>query len=1104
MQALLNQVRGKGRAKTLLLMLLSFVFSTALAQSSGSDILPGERFPISLKEAQESGAGHPWQHRLVGVNPFSLAKHTSIPLVEWRARGGMGMPMILYHNSEAALSNPTLGKKWRHSWDINLLVGKTTAMLVWGDHKVQVWQNQGGAWQPSDGYHDTLESLDAKTYQLTLDSGQTLIFLESPKKTIPANYHLMTMFDENGNAIHCAYDNANRLVSVTDPNNRQLRFTYQNNKLVSVDFYVDSFFDVFYDFEYDNMGRLIKIKYPSVTSGGIQQNYTAEFTYDARDNITVLRDRLGNDWLYEYDVKDRCIAAQWPENLPTEKVQYQYDGNKRHIIDPIGVKLTYEYDALGRLVKKTDALDNETQYSYHTTAGLDYQLFRLTLPNSDYIELYYSPPPIVRITQLRDFNNQYWTMEYDARGRLIKTIEPLITDAWGIPAAYPNTTSYTYDANGNVVSVKRYTDPNNYIEATMTYDSYGNRTSIKDYNGNTWNYLYDSYGNLTKIITPEGRTKEWLYGTSMSTFGFILPDAIVDGSGVIKDLIRDEWGRLIQANEPQRTVTFEYNALNQLTSMHASNHPLPILFVYDKNTRLISAKAEEWTMDFGYLPNGYRALFSIMLLDMDPPYKITLNYKPDALNRLSEITDGTNKTTFTYDANSRLIQKQYSNGAATYYDYANGRLWKIAHTDSLGLPLASFTYSYQENGRLKIALETTILGGDATTRYGYDSFNRLIREQRTGSIFYDLLWKRDANGNKIEELKQGKVKYFTYDLDNALIAAYEPLGDVTNYSYDDNGRLRSVELNSQPRYSFEYNFDGQVTRLVDYSLFQDMFYEYDALNRRTGFMSYDFSGAQIYAEKWLSNDVVTTIDVIQQSVQGRVSVTYALWGNGLNQYVTLRGDVMEIGFPLIDGFGSTRMLGDESGNPTQYFSVYDAYGSRVLEQNENIRPPFAFQGDLGFMRQQNSDFITGAYGMYDSSVALCLPTGVSDFHPFIPWPDGIWDLLKAMAGIKSWEEDAIEVRSAGSCLVEQALKSERERIQKKVEKEVGAMFFSIEQIEEAEALEKQLCEESPIIQLVKQALTSDDPEVRVRAQDAMNKVFPPSELDGCVFTLDDK
>lgn len=118
---------------------------------------PGSQPPTD-DTAAGSGSGHPWQAHVAGINVLSRAKQTDVPLVGWRARGGLPIQFSLHHNSKATYTNNALSAKWAHTYDTHLdvYVQQNRAAVTWGNHTMQLFDKQGDQWVPSDGYRDSL------------------------------------------------------------------------------------------------------------------------------------------------------------------------------------------------------------------------------------------------------------------------------------------------------------------------------------------------------------------------------------------------------------------------------------------------------------------------------------------------------------------------------------------------------------------------------------------------------------------------------------------------------------------------------------------------------------------------------------------------------------------------------------------------------------------------------------------------------------------------------------------------------------------------------------------------------------------------------------
>lgn len=1072
---------------------------SSFAQISVDPILV-DAHPFSVQEARESGPGHPWQQKLPGINPYSGAKITSIHLVSWRTRGGMGVTLSLHHCSKSKRGNPALGNKWRHSYDIELIVGSKYAVLIWGDHRMQLWEKIGNQWKSIDVYHDELE-IQGSNANVVLDSGETLSFAMNLPHLNPAKYRLVSISDNNNNTIALAYDSSNRLINVTDPVNRQLRFTYENKKLKSVDFYVNSFFDVFFDINLDSDNKLMAIELPKVTSQGKQKNYKHAFEYDAKGNVTKYSDTEGSEWDYGYDSKDRCVWEQWPGNSISERVTYQYASNQIKITDPLGVFNVIKYDSVGRTKGIYDYLDRPVmEYIYEGTQIVP-QVLYMKYPTGEIAKIEYNNDG--KPKQVTDPLGNNWYLYWTVQGKLERYEEPIITDAWGNTPPYPSMTSFVYDANGNVIKVRRHTDPNNFIEYQVVYNNFGCKTFVIDPKGDLWEFVYDTHYNLTKIETPEGRSVQWLFENSKDTFGYTQPNAVLDGYGFRKDLFRDEWGRVIATADPTRATSFTYNGRNQPTTFWDSDTLISTLITYNSQgvyDTIVYGTVS--TLKYDYYAN--KLLKSVQSINSYYPRKIIYEY--DNLNRRSKMSDGISNTLlFGEDfSSSRIKQILHPNGALFVYDYENGKIKRldVHYTNNQNLFIE---YDFQENGRLKSVTESNPFG-QSTTRYQYDALNRLVREEKTGSINYDFHWQYDENNNRVleQELFSGQIRKFYYDRDNLPAMLLDGFGNQQNYIYDQNGRLvRSIE-NGNLKNVFNYSFDGQVTRIDQWNgsqLLPQTQYKYDALNRRITEFHHDFLGNILRKDFWIYEDI-HRFQVFSEDSSTNVTdgFNFGWWGHCNGWAGSSVGDKT----PITDGFGSLRMLLENNGEISNYYAVYNAYGHRIMEFGH--RPPLAFQGDYGFTTEMNSTFVAGAFGLYDTSISLCFPTGPVNIGNIVRWPSDFWDYIITWVGIKLWFEDPLDLRSQGSDLVLCSLTAERDRIRKRAEQEAGiegGMVFTLEQSLTASDLEKEYCDESPIINMVKEAMNSDDPEVKARARNVMDKVFPPSPLEGCVFTIDD-
>ncbi len=143
------------------------------------------------------------------------------------------------------------------------------------------------------------------------------------------------------------------------------------------------------------------------------------------------------------------------------------------------------------------------------------------------------------------------------------------------------------------------------------------------------------------------------------------------------------------------------------------------------------------------------------------PESGTITYQYDNNGNLTSKTDGRGiTTTITYDAVNRPVSKTYSDGTPRIDYYYNNQ------TLPAGAP--SFTPTFSR-GRL---IGVTYGGGSQGIYFSYDQLGQItLKYQRTGTTNYQI----QASYNKA-----GAVSSMTY-----------PSGRTVNYTYDGGGRLSS-------------------------------------------------------------------------------------------------------------------------------------------------------------------------------------------------------------------------------------------------------------------------------------------------------------------------
>ena len=258
------------------------------------------------------------------------------------------------------------------------------------------------------------------------------------------------------------YDDASRLISVTDALGRTSKFSYNNN-----------------DF---------------LTRETDPEGHRTSYEYDANSNLTSITNAKGGVTSLSYDnVTDWLTSVEF--DGATRRYDYNKDGSLSSFTKPDGTTLNYTYDDLGRVTN-----DGINRYSYDDK-------LRLSSISGDDMTLSFTYDGFNRITGT-DCDGHSNTYSYDDNGNCTSV----------------NNTTYGYDRLNRLTSVKfsgktitysyrkdsqlsEISYPNG-MTTTYDYDEVGRLTSkaTKLSNGKviaSYNYTLDKVGNITEQSTQE-------------------------------------------------------------------------------------------------------------------------------------------------------------------------------------------------------------------------------------------------------------------------------------------------------------------------------------------------------------------------------------------------------------------------------------------------------------------------------------------------------------------------------------------------------------------------------------------------------------------------
>lgn len=434
----------------------------------------------------------------------------------------------------------------------------------------------------------------------------------------------------------------------------------------------------------------------------------------------------------------------------------------------------------------------------------------------------------------------------------------------------------------------------------------------------TTTFEYDANGNLKKVIDPLNRINLYQY---------------------------DALDRPVQVTDPANGITqYGYNALDKLTRVV---DPRNLITQYTVDG--LGNLTQQQSPDTGITTNTYDAAGN--LLTRTDAKGQTTTYQYDVLNRVTLITNADSTTVgYVYD--------QGTNGI--------GRLTQI--TDASG----STQFSYDPHGR-EVAEVKTIGGQTYTTSYRYDSVGHLIGMTYPSgrSLDYTL----DSSGrinqitatlNGLTQLLVAQVSYQPFGPAIAVVFGNSQTYQAYNRSYDLDGRIGSYTLNNQLQ-TLNYDAASHIVGRTDAgNAANTTSYGYDALDRLTSAQTsnsslgfgYDAAGNRIskingsatstYSYGTTSNQL-TQISGSQSAVIN-TDANGSIVNNGNSQFsFDARGRMLSANTAVgtvqykINGLG--QRVQKISPNETTVFH-YDNSGKLIAESNGYSNVEYIYLNDM--------------------------------------------------------------------------------------------------------------------------------------------------------------
>ncbi|GIV03901.1 MAG: hypothetical protein KatS3mg015_2731 [Fimbriimonadales bacterium] len=748
---------------------------------------------------------------------------------------------------------------------------------------------------------------------------------------------MTSIVDRNGNAISLTYSNGD-LISVTSPSGAQsLTFAYHTmmngeRRCVSMSDGTRT-----WTFTYDENlmeAKLAKITYPSL--GG--NSYTTEFTYDSNYNLLTEKDPKGKIWRWTYSSPAGGVIGTFKDPLLN----------------------TWTFTLTASQCKLQPPANTSTQTIRHNYSnGL---LVSVVDPANFSVSMQYDNDR--NVTHFTDARGNTWVMTYDANGNLTSVKNPFpfektwsytwnaTNDLTAATDPLQHTWSLSYYPDGNLKEIWDPMTPSRRRALIGPYTN-GLPSHVKDALDKQWTLGYDPNGYMNSITNPENETVTAAY----DSLGRVTE--VTNGAGETTKVYYDEWSRVVRIEHPDlNEVSYAYDAASNLVSV-TDERGKTTTFAYDDAHRLINVTR---------VNNGQNE---------------TESYTYDANNRLTSVTNGNGKTRyygynvrgelysitlpdlsaeyFSYDGDGNLTLYTHPEGFQIGYVYDNaGRLTKIDYPTGVDT-----TFSYDDASRLVQMVDST-----GTTTWTYNAADQVVTlAQPAGTITYEYddnarLWKMHQPGSLTTtytydfawRLKQitngyGEITTFDYDPASRVIKKSFANGTYETYSYDSRSRVEWIKLfnsSNQLLSQHQYTYDAVSNVLTRTDNGVTTTFGYDDIGQlisesRPGYSAsytYDKNGNRLTRTVNGVTEVYTYDDadkLLNIKVNGIVVKSFTYDMAGRTTGITDSGGTTTLSYDYED-----RLVSISRPGVTTNTFAYNGFGARVhktrLKRKQHVPP----------------------------------------------------------------------------------------------------------------------------------------------------------------------
>lgn len=496
-------------------------------------------------------------------------------------------------------------------------------------------------------------------------------------------------------------------------------------------------------YSYDALGRLVKSTEYAKALPAITLNGSAPLD---TSNAVPAQDAADQVQTYQYNADGRLIAHTDALNK-TERFSYDGLGNRISYTNKLSITWTYDYDAAGRLLRETSPIVSMASVTLDAAGKLQ-------------IGATASAAVISRMTYDALGN---LTSRTEAAGRPEQRITRFDYDALGRQTRTVYQATNVYDGAGDNLQVNGAnslafaSEKSVTLEASVSYDSFGNVIASRDVAGNYSYRTYDKQGRVNYDIDALGNVTGYSrnsFGntTSVTRYASAINAATLSGQAGKAPVSSQVTTALAGVDHSQdRTTTSRYDQLG---------------------------RAIETTEPATWINSGVAGEASVLAS------KVT-RYSYDVFGNLSQSAVLSNPANDSWAVSRYFYDKQ---GQRTASINALGYV-SFKTYDAQGNVSSSTEYanagSVDANGKLVMPINSS---DDRTTLFAYDKANRQLSQTRINVGFSDgttdISTGQRSRGNVTTSVE--------YDALGNVISSTDALGNSSYRYYDVLGRLKAV------------------------------------------------------------------------------------------------------------------------------------------------------------------------------------------------------------------------------------------------------------------------------------------------------------------------